>query len=551
MRITESQLRLIIREEILLEGFKDDQRWLINKYPEHAQDLSSLQSKWIAWLTARFGESAKISEDEPFEAAIVTVRNFSGKETAIPQKYRDNEQFRNAFNERFPGRSPNDPTTMTVDDLKTILKFLERKKQRIDVNEAENVEGDRIGKVGSWNLLMPSTRENSCKIVSDPITGEPIPNWCTASTSQNNPFYGYVAEPNSNMILFTLVRDKPKGDVNDFISLGFYKSKLVTSNQEAAITVDGQNRGLSLPRIRSILGSDFDEIIKILTEKAQSLGGVHPAIKKFEEAAKSVKALQHFLRGLGGAEAITRKKSIARQTFTSEEVLIHLSADKSEEVRRAVAQNLNVPAEVLAQLSNDASAETRIGVANNKKITPDIAEQLSNDTDVAVRYVIAHSPKADSSTLTKLASDKTATVRAGAASNPKTSPAILAKLINDEDHSVVASAVRNQKTPIDAVIDLSKSQDETRRPLALQRKDLPKDVLVNFSKDPSFSVRRTAVYSEPMRSIDLLSLFLNDEDLMVRNMANNLTKKLEKNLKKKSKNIKVENLLRSLIRRVR
>ena len=144
-----------------------------------------------------------------------------------------------------------------------------------------------------------------------------------------------------------------------------------------------------------------------------------------------------------------------------------------------------------------------------------------------------------------------ATVRASTASNPKTSLATLAKLIDDEDNSVVAAAVRNEKTPISAVIDLSKSQDETRRPLALQRKDLPKDVLVNFSKDPSFSVRRTAVHSAPMRSIDLLSLFLNDEHPQIRFTANYLTKKLEKKLEKKSKNIKVENLLRSLIRSVR
>ena len=551
MRITEGQLRQIIREAILLEGFKDDQRWLINKYPEHAQDLSALQPKWIAWLTARFGESAKISEDEPFEAAIVTVRNFSGKETAIPQKYRDSEQFRNAFDGRFPGRSPNDPTTMTVDDLKTILKFLERPKQRIDINEAGDIEEDRVGKVGPWNLFMATTRENSCKIVSDPVTGKPRTTWCTASTSQNNPFYGYVAEPKSNMILFTLVRDNTKGDKNDFLSLGFHKSKLVTSNQAASITVDGTGTGLPLAKIRLILGSDFDEIMKILNEKVQSLGGVHPATKKFEEAAKSVSALQYFLRGLAGEEAVARKKSVASQTFTSVEVLIHLSADKSEKVRRAVAENLNLPIEFLAQLSSDASRDTRIGVANNKKITPDIAKQLSDDTDVNVRYATAKNPKADSSTLDKLASDKTATVRASTASNPKTSLATLAKLIDDEDNSVVAAAVRNEKTPISAVIDLSKSQDETRRPLALQRKDLPKDVLVNFSKDPSFSVRRTAVHSAPMRSIDLLSLFLNDEHPQIRFTANYLTKKLEKKLEKKSKNIKVENLLRSLIRSVR
>jgi hypothetical protein len=546
MKIAEGQLRLIIREAILLEGFKDDQRWLINKYPEHAQDLSALQPKWIALLTTRFGESTRISEDQSFEDAIVTVRNFSRKETAIPQKYRDSEQFRNAFDGRFPGISPNDPTKMTVDDLKKILGFLELKKQRIDVNEAGDIKEDRIGKVGPWNLFMPTTRENSCKIVSDPITGEPNVNWCTASTTKNNPFYGYVAGPSSKMILFTLVRDNSKGDKDDFLSLGFQRSKLVTSNREASITVDGTNMGLSLPKIRSILGSDFDEIMRILNEKVQSLSGVHPAIKKFEDASKSLSALEYFLRGLGGQEAVSSKKSIAEQAFTTEEVLIHLSADKSEDVRRTVAENLNLPVEFLEKLSSDPSAEVRIGVANNKKITPDIAKQLSNDTSLTVRYAIVYNPKTDSSTLARLASDENESVRAAVASNPKTSPTVLANLINDKEEGVAASAVRNQKTPIDAVIDLSKSQDETRRSLALQSKDLPKDVLVDLSKDPSYLVRRSAVSSEAMRSIDLLSLFLNDENPEIRFTASYHIKKLEK----KSKNIKSENLLRELIKRM-
>lgn len=546
MRITESQLRRIIREAILLEGFKDDQNWLIEKYPERKQDLLVLGSKWIAWLTARFGENARLRESRPFENAIVAARNFSGKETAISQKYRDSEQFRNAFDEHFPGRSPNDPTTMTVDDLNTILGFLERKKQRIDISEAGDVEGDRIGKVGPWNLFMPTTRENSCKIVSDPITGEPKVNWCTASTTQNNPFYRYVAEPNSN-ILFTLVRDNPKGDENDVLSLGFHKSKLVTSNHEASITVDGENMGLSLPRIRLILGPDFDEIMRILKEKVQSLSGVHPAVKKFEDAAKSVSALEYFLRGLGGQEAISSKKSIARRTYAAEDVLIHLSADKNEEVRREVAENLSLPIEFLDKLAGDASSNVRLGVAKNKKITPEIEDKLSNDTSDVVRYAVAHNPKISSSTLDKLARDEDDLVRAGVASNPKTSPATLAKLLDDNGQGVAANAVQNEKTPIEDVLKLLKSEDEKKRSLVSLRGKLPKDAIIALSKDPSPVVRDYAVSSKKLRSIEWLSLFLDDEDPAIRHVANYYINKLEK----KTKSVKVENLLRDLTRRVR
>lgn len=552
MRITGNQLRRIIRESIIFEGFKDDQRYLIEKYPDHAGEIKDLGTKWVAWLIARFGESARIEETYPFDDAVDTVLKFSKKDAAIGEKYRSNEQFRNSIDTQFPPdarswSSPADPAVMTIEEMKIILRLSERKKQRIEVDEAGDIEGDRIGKVGPWNIWMPTTRENSCKIAGyDPVTRESNVTWCTASTGQNNPFYKYVAEPDSN-ILFYLIREKPKGDANDFMTLGFYKSKLFTSNQEVTITVDKNNRGLSLPRIRSILGLDFDEIMRILKEKIESLSGVHPAVKKFEDAAKSVSALQYFLRGLAGKEASSSKKTIAQQAYTTEEVLIHLSTDKSEEVRRAVAENLNLPIEYLVKLSSDESEEVRLGVANNKKITSDIAEQLSNDTGIAVKLAITQSPKIGSSALTRLASDESDIVRSGVARNPKTSPATLAKLLNDESDSVFITAVMNEKTPIEAIINLSKSQDEKRRASAARAKNLPKDVLVNLSTDPSRLVRQTAMSNEKMKSIDWLSRFLNDEDQEIRTMANYHIKKLEK----KSKKVKVENLLRNLIRRVR
>ena len=437
---------------------------------------------------------------------------------------------------------------MTVNEMKTIIDLFQRKKQRFDVQKDDkSFENDKIGKIGPWNIWMPTTRENSCKIAGgNHSDGDPKVSWCTTTTDKNNPFYQYVAEPNSH-ILFYLIRDGATNGRYEFLSLGFYKSKLFTSNQEAAITVDGHNMGLSLPKIRSILGSDFDEIMRILNEKVQSLSGVHPAIEKFKDAAKSVNAFEYFLRGLAGKEAVSTKKTIAAQTYTTEEVLIYLSTDEDEWVRRRVAENLNAPIELLTQLSMDSSYLVRAGVASNKKITSNIIEQLSNDTEEYVKSKIAENPKTNSSILARLASDKNGSVRASVAKNPKTSPTILVKLTNDEINYVAAEAVKNKKIPIDAVINLLKSQDENKRQIALESKHLPEDVLVNLSKDPSIIVRRKAV-SNPviMRSINLLSQFLNDEDPWVSRPANYHTKRLEA----KNKNIKVENLLRNLIKKM-
>jgi len=62
MRISKSELRMLV-ESFLLEGFKNDQRDLVKKYPERERDLSALPPKWISWLAARFGENVTASSN--------------------------------------------------------------------------------------------------------------------------------------------------------------------------------------------------------------------------------------------------------------------------------------------------------------------------------------------------------------------------------------------------------------------------------------------------------------------------------------------------------
>lgn len=47
MQLTESQIRSII-SELILEGYKDDQRFLQEKFPGKADVLEKLSPKWIA-----------------------------------------------------------------------------------------------------------------------------------------------------------------------------------------------------------------------------------------------------------------------------------------------------------------------------------------------------------------------------------------------------------------------------------------------------------------------------------------------------------------------
>lgn len=104
MQLTETQIRSII-SELILEGFKDDQRYLQEKYPQSADKIGDLSPKHISWLIARFDDSPSKDETHPFEDVIVTLSKFAKKDSGIGEKYKTNEQFRNAIDTAFPPES--------------------------------------------------------------------------------------------------------------------------------------------------------------------------------------------------------------------------------------------------------------------------------------------------------------------------------------------------------------------------------------------------------------------------------------------------------------
>ncbi len=72
---------------LLQEGFKDDQAQLVSDHPDHKQTILQLGPKYINWLIARFGPDSKIKETHPFNDAIVTIASLSKKDAGIGQKY--------------------------------------------------------------------------------------------------------------------------------------------------------------------------------------------------------------------------------------------------------------------------------------------------------------------------------------------------------------------------------------------------------------------------------------------------------------------------------
>jgi hypothetical protein len=253
MLISESYLRQIIAESLLLEGFEDDRAYLIAAQPNHAVNISSLQPKWIAWLTARFGENATITDIHPFEEVVESVSKFSKVFDSVAAKWKSNESFRKDVEEFLPDRrwkksdiTPQIIPLLTSDEMETLTGLATRDKQNFEINISEDeMESDRVGKVGPWNLWMPTTRERSCKIAQyHPVSLKPKTTWCTARMAGSNLFYNYVGQPGRDITLFYVIKDKPNKP-NDWLSVGFVNGKPVLGGKNGSVSVNRDNMGLT------------------------------------------------------------------------------------------------------------------------------------------------------------------------------------------------------------------------------------------------------------------------------------------------------------------
>lgn len=549
--ISGSYLRRLV-ESVLLESVKDDQRYLIGKNPDLTNDLKNLPPKWITWLAARFGESPSRKEVHPIRDAIVTVKKFATKDAAIGEKYRSSEQFRSVIDDRFsPARrgwsSPSDATTMTVDDMETILGFAERRKQRIEINVSEEeMESDRVGKVGPWNLWMPTDRERSCKIAGyDPVTLEPKTTWCTARMAGSNLFYSYVARPNANIVLFYIIRDDPSLNA-DWLSVGFVSGRPELTGQYGGVSVDRANNGLTQASLREILGSDNDEIMRILAQKSESLGGRHPAKEKIKAAAKDPKALEHLLRGLSDDERDDLLSFVVDQPGLSPEVMVHLANSSRLKDRHSVALNKKLPVESILKLANDQDSGIREAMAMNKSTDPETLIKLVNDPNKHVRFRAAGNPKLPTAELLRLVQAGDDSILNGAMTLPEIPPEVADMASRHEYTPYRHSIAVKESLPVAAMERLSEDPSPNVRSALVINPKLPPEILLKLSKDPDRLVRMNVAYSHKA-SNEMLQDLLNDPEPIVRDTA-------KKNIKKRlkvSKGKKLdESTLRQLIRRM-
>lgn len=544
MQISELQLRQLV-SSLLIEGPEQDRQSLIAKYPDSEDKLKSLPVKFVSWLQDRFGDDARQEEVHPFEDAIVTVVNFAKADASIGAKWKSNEQFKKSIEEEFPKRrwaAPTDIKTMTADEMETIIGLSQRKKQRFDVKkEDSSFEDDKIGKVGPWNLWMPTTRENSCKIAQyDPVTMQPKTTWCTARTSGSNLFYNYIGSSGYDITLFYIIKDDPK-DSNDWLSLGFLNGKPVLDGKNGGFSVNKNNEGLTRESLQAALGSNFDQIINVLTQKNNQLGGKHPTAKKVEEATKSVEAYEELVRGLSDQEKTELTLNMLKnyKKSVSQDLLAKLSDSKNTDIKHAVASNTNLSLETILKLANHDDPYVRYDIVYNSSTPSEVLAKMADDDVDFVREAVARNKSTPIDTLTKLAKDKELRVRLKLLDNPSITAKLLTLLSKDRSIEMKRKVAQNELTPSEALMRLANDKDLSTRMLAAGNPSLSQDFLAKLANSDDYKIRIN-VAQNTSASQELLNTLMKDVDPGVRWNA-------KENLKKRGLQ---ESLLRRIIRDV-
>lgn len=533
MQISRTAIRALV-ESVLLEGIEDDLRQnLLALHPElsSSEEFKKIPVRGLEWLVTRFGKRPSRKETHPVGDTLHTIAEYfeGNKDKSLETKYLAPAQtgrynvFQDAVDRRFPPdsrawKSPADTLNMTADDMETVLTLATGNKGKIVVNVSEEeMESDRVGKVGPWNLWMPSTRERSCAIAQfDPVTRQPKTTWCTARMAGSNLFYNYIGHPGSEMTLFYIIRDDPS-ETEHWLSLGFINGKPQLDGKDGMMSVDRDNKGLTSARYRAILGADHDRIMQILQAKSDSLGGVHPAREKIKMGARSLKGLRYLLQGLNDEEAKEMKRMVSHSEEASEEVLKFLSEDDDNMIKGAVAANKKTPESVLRELAENAPLSVKEAIAANEKTPGDVLSSFI--TSESLRSTIAFNPSTPEDTLIELYEDYRSytEIKMALAKNVSTPRHILDALADYRfDGYIQAAAVLNPNTdpntrrrvaagggsivrhtlsysgttPPDVLEILSTDREERIRSNVAEHNNTPAEVLRKMAEsDPSGEVR--------------------------------------------------------------
>lgn len=454
--------------------------------------------------------------------ALDAIIKYEPRSADIGRKFMTNEYFRELIETEFPDRSwtsPADPTTMSAIEMLRVVELSNQKKPRIEVNRSQSIEGDKIDRVGPWEIYEASSRENSCNIVGlNKESGKPNTEWCTVRTDASNLFYNYVAKYN----LFTLVHQGDVPSRQKWVSIAMNDDGTVeyegTPGEQP--TVDGANDAMDEGSLRRMLGADFDGVIETLGERVKSHSGVSLARAKIRDAARDVQGFNYIMQGISKTEAASLKQQVAKVPGVSNDIAQLLADDPEWRVRHMLAQNKGIPVDVIEKLSRDENAEVRQRIAKNEATPPETLTRLANDKEVV--YHVVMNPRVPPETLASLAD-----------------VSFLDRMLNRTDRDLLKAVGKNPSTPVQALQKLAKNSDYYIRLGVAQNNAAPASLLRQLANDDDSSVRTSVAYNKST-DINIVRELANDSNGSVAMTAREVLRKRDLS----------ESSLRQLIRRM-
>ena len=549
MLLAERQIRALIAD-LILEGFKDDQRYLSEKYPDKAQQISALEPRWISWLMSRFGASPTHTEIHPFEEAFTALIEFVEKFQAIASKWKTNEKFRQSVDTFLPDRAwkgkdvtPAIISSLTVDEMVTLKGLAEREKQTVEVDQAVDIEGDRVGKVGPWNLWIPTTMEKSCKIAGyDPVTRVPKTTWCTARTAGSNLFYHYVGSQDADIVLFYVIRDDPAAD-EDWLSVGYQNGKPVLKGERGGLSVKRDNSGLTAQALQKILGGDYDPIMGMLDERAKSMAGVHPAKEEVRAAAKDPVLFKKMMKGHSKEENDSMKQMIIGVPDIAPEVINLLAADPDRDLSYRIATHKRSPPEALDKIVDKAlkTHDHRVAMtaAENPTTRPETLRMLAGALPANYMGAIAQNPNTPVDVLLDMSRGNNIYAFNTLVFNPSLTAEIIENILNYKIITKISSrhvllnnpnittaqvvkifnmggpateyALKHPKLPMDILLDSLDAPITFNSRIAYLNPNVPPEMLVRIMDDPTHKSWQAELLQNPSMPAHILRRWVEFE----------------------------------------
>lgn len=519
---------------------------LSEEHPEHASDIMKLSPPFVKWIRSRWGKEAITEEIHSLKDSLVTLLRYQEKLPSLRQKLNSNESFKELFAKEFGNRQIQDIKAFSIDDMEKVIRLSERKKTTSKLDNPDYEPKEFIGQFGEWKLWMPLSREDSIYIAQfNRDTLEPDTTWCTARTSGSNLFYSYAT---SDTLLFYVIKDGAScQDTDAFQSIGWKDGEII-GREDGIMTVNRVNEGVSEEEHERIFGSQLDAIYKAIENKAEEIGGEHPAKEKFMAVALGDKEVyEDMIRGVepDGVKAIDEEVRLhkvyaAKNPNASPETLSMLAKDSSYRTRMAVAKNPNTPLNTLRLLAKDREVKVRESVSKNVSITEDIIEMFLENEDpngdilgglaknpsipskllyqfaelsLQALQGVAENPSAPPDLLHSIAKKKSSTlyIRKLVAKNSSITQRTVDLLSNDKEPKVRAAIAGNPKCDESTLRSLASDADLGVRLNVAKSKNATKDILKKIVKDPVIFVAREVIKRNDI-SHDIISDMLKRND---------------------------------------